>query len=1004
MKNMWNWPTGRARVATDLNDNDGTMADSANWSNDQSFGMDQRIEELYDGNYKSWANLSPLNGLSGGLAKNVQVDTYNEIFAKWKNYFDSHTDDSNLTFYKMHKYPAIVGTTYKIAPQIYYFDSFVDGNGDLVWRAHTDRPVKNVFVSGTDNYNFNATAKTLYDFTFSGGTDFISDLQDETDTVFTGPVEKNSEAGASQIHYMEEKGIIGNTDQARYGHAYANPIGGAFTTNMGRLNPMSSTNTHLEESVIGLYQAANATTPFDNQLETIYDSASFGGFLVNYRDFEYESARTSTESNIGVASVYVPTSTEATALPDTNQWVKWISPGNNEWIDYPVAPTSAQKVNCFNDAVHYYRKGDTDNTFSGRKYVTLYTRSGLPGSSNYQATATQGRLDTEGTYQNLPNRGNHASNLILSTFYALIEVPLVNSSGSNSTVSLDALDVSDTSTLTVTDQDGTSMTMATLRTFLDAQAGDKGLARLRVDSTSNGIGTIYTVGGSSASDILDIHSPTCGDRQFYIPAEDSWNTETERALFVNGYDGTTAGSETLHIGQHFNLGTAFQFDIQDGANGTLYIAIMNPPSPKSDTVLIKHFSMAPTNFYKEEDFLSTEILPDNSNWNVAWHGDDVNNKYSKWWGATYDIASPGDIVYSYQDSSNVTQYGIKSLITLGTTGGSYWPAGSTSAYSYNGTVTDENFTRYPNLTFTVNGSGYIASVATSIASGSPLFWYEPTANAGAAPYGAMQTAGIFDHPEDVLLPIQAKDDEYVAPTVYAEDVFDTDDEWDSDAYSDSKRWPTHIAPAGAKITLTQPSSVTASQNGTKYVRSSGVIRQQLELTYAPMTYDDFREFEAVVEAARGQATPFYLQVTNLDTPGRDILLQRTDTNKDAGLSSPYNFRIREAVSVGDKTVLVEGFPGNQEDAFIRGEYIIGEYGYGNGQLVQVINDNVDANVFGEAKIRLPYGSRVAVGVGTPQYKNPNHVIVTLSDDEFEYNVGTDGLYRFTCRFDFDEFK
>jgi hypothetical protein len=31
-------------------------------------------------------------------------------------------------------------------------------------------------------------------------------------------------------------------------------------------------------------------------------------------------------------------------------------------------------------------------------------------------------------------------------------------------------------------------------------------------------------------------------------------------------------------------------------------------------------------------------------------------------------------------------------------------------------------------------------------------------------------------------------------------------------------------------------------------------------------------------------------------------------------------------------------------------------------------------------------------------------VVTLSEDSFEYTLGTDGFYRVSFRFDFDEYK
>ena len=117
-------------------------------------------------------------------------------------------------------------------------------------------------------------------------------------------------------------------------------------------------------------------------------------------------------------------------------------------------------------------------------------------------------------------------------------------------------------------------------------------------------------------------------------------------------------------------------------------------------------------------------------------------------------------------------------------------------------------------------------------------------------------------------------------------------------------------------------------------------------------------------------------------------------------------RLRTATTVGDKTILIEGFSSDRSNVFLKGEYLIfSSSGYSNGDLVQVVNDNIDSNVFGEAKIRLPYGVRVASNAGeTTLFKNISHVIVSLSDDQFEYSVGTDGLYRVTVRFDFDEVK
>ena len=331
-----------------------------------------------------------------------------------------------------------------------------------------------------------------------------------------------------------------------------------------------------------------------------------------------------------------------------------------------------------------------------------------------------------------------------------------------------------------------------------------------------------------------------------------------------------------------------------------------------------------------------------------------------------NIRMPGNIKYTYQDAGNVTQNGAEFVANT------FWPIDATNS------VTPA---LAPELTVTLDGSGYLDSVGITH---------------GGAWFGNTNS----------VIPVQALADEYVAPTPYPEDVWDTDDEWDSDAYSPLKQWPTHIAPSGIKLNAIQPSSVTRSQNATKYVRSSGIIRHQMEVYYPPMSYDDFREFAAVVEAARGQATPFYFKVRNQGPSfNEDIIFQRTDANKDGGLNNPYNFRVKEPVAVGDKTLLVEGFPANQTDAFIRGEvFISDELGVNNGVINQVINDNVDSNAFGEAKIRIGYGSRKNIANGVNMYKNPSWVVVTLANDEFEYNIGTDGFYRFNVLFDFDGWK
>lgn len=406
-----------------------------------------------------------------------------------------------------------------------------------------------------------------------------------------------------------------------------------------------------------------------------------------------------------------------------------------------------------------------------------------------------------------------------------------------------------------------------------------------------------------------------------------------------------------------------EFELSAGASVEIVIKFIDPAQEDGGHVLVEHIEATPSAC----DYIE-------------------NRKIGNYYISSGTIQLPGNQVYSWKDVSNVTQYQAYFDYSNG-----YYSAGQ-PINNYTGLNELAPAVSAGAVNPTVDGSGYISGISA----------YQ-TANTNV-------NGGIFTSSDPVLFPVIARSSEYVAPTTYAEDVWDTDDEWDQDGFaSGAKNWPTNVRPSAVKITTSQPASITRSQNGTKYVRSSGVIRQQLEVQYPPMDFDAFREFEAVVEAARGQATPFYFNVKFLTNPAlydsatRDILLQRLDTAN--ALLTTSTVRVKDAVSVGDKTVLVEGFAQDESDAFIRGEYLIAaQLGYSNGNFAQVINDNVDSNSYGEAKIRFPYGARSSITTGEAFYKNPSHIVVTLAQDDFEYSVGTDGLYRFTCIFDFDEYK
>ena len=253
--------------------------------------------------------------------------------------------------------------------------------------------------------------------------------------------------------------------------------------------------------------------------------------------------------------------------------------------------------------------------------------------------------------------------------------------------------------------------------------------------------------------------------------------------------------------------------------------------------------------------------------------------------------------------------------------------------------------------------------------------------------------GKFDAQTTRMFELEDFPDEYSAPAVTAaaqEDVFDMDTEWDSAAFDNTKNWPDHILPSNAIWTYNQPNQTSVSQNGTKYVRNFGVNKWQLEVTYPPMLKDDFRLFHSKVLKAKGQFHPFYF---NIKKSSNYWLF---GFNNLATNPSPIRFK-----SVSSTQVLVEGFdPGF--GPVPEGSLIIAGAN-NNGQLHTITNEE-DANLFGEIKFRFAYAPSSGISAGDQVYLKPSHMVVTLSEDGFEYNVDTAGRYQFTVKFDLDEFK
>lgn len=253
--------------------------------------------------------------------------------------------------------------------------------------------------------------------------------------------------------------------------------------------------------------------------------------------------------------------------------------------------------------------------------------------------------------------------------------------------------------------------------------------------------------------------------------------------------------------------------------------------------------------------------------------------------------------------------------------------------------------------------------------------------------------GKFFYSDDIMFTPQTVADTYSAPAASLasqEDVFDMDTEWDTLGFNADKTWPDNVLPQSATVTYNQPNQTTVSQTGTKYVRNSGVNKWQIELVYPPMTGDDFRTFHSRVQKAKGQFTPFFLDIKK----GSTLWLFKFN---DLTYST---VRIKDTLATGGTQVLLEGFTtGNvlKEGSLA----IAGTTDNGN---IHTITNQPTANKYGEVKVRLAYPTQSDLNPGDKFYMKPSHVVVTLAEDGFEYSVDTAGRYLMSVKFDLDEWK
>ena len=427
-------------------------------------------------------------------------------------------------------------------------------------------------------------------------------------------------------------------------------------------------------------------------------------------------------------------------------------------------------------------------------------------------------------------------------------------------------------------------------------------------------------------------------------------------LFYYEVTGTVGVNLKVTISdQRGGPGVPADFNLNAGAGGSASVDI--------NVEFINPARMTATDRYKYK-YDGTETLTGKlinaANWNVA-----AQDAYFKVLDGK--VVIPSNAVFSYQNSSNVTQY-----------------AAEFSNNLYLAGETRQDYDTWSNII-----TPFTASISV---------------DSNGIPDGTITITdgGLYNnyvYGEAMVLALQSPADQYVPPaptpeqTAAAEDVFDTADQWtNAQGFNGQKEFGKNIIPTTASITYVQPSTTNMSQNGRKYVRSSGFVKTKLEVNYTNLTSAEFQELHADAQAARGQAAMFYLITRNW---GRKVL----NFNNAKSTGQP---RLVEPVVAGETIMKFGGFMSNESEVFKKGEMIIGGGG-SNGGLLTVLN-TVDANVYGEAKIRVAYGNPSYQQNGNIAYKDPYHIIVSLDSDEFQYTVDTFGKYNVTVTFESGSFS
>jgi len=318
-----------------------------------------------------------------------------------------------------------------------------------------------------------------------------------------------------------------------------------------------------------------------------------------------------------------------------------------------------------------------------------------------------------------------------------------------------------------------------------------------------------------------------------------------------------------------------------------------------------------------------------------------------------DLTIPGNAQYQYLTSTGLE------------------PGAEINPTVYRSTNGGQKFTYYPSapdITLTTDANGRLTGATLN----SPLLG--------------------FDEPKDIAMDIFSLPDTYTPPALSPaaqEDIFDTADEWTTSGYNAAKEFGKDIIPTTAEITYNTPSTTNMSQNGKKYVRSAGFTRWKLNVSYTNLTKAEFQILQGDAQAARGQATPFFLVTSQW---GNKVL----DFENITSTTAP---KLIEPYTAGETIMKVGGYKSNESEVFKKGQII--RANSDNGGVSTVLN-TVDANVYGEAEVRIAFALGQNSSIGNIIYTDNYHYVVTLDSDEFTYSVDTYGLFNVNVGFELGE--